>query len=103
MPKLTISIDIGPDKQKFDFPTEFVDAATAFIATQTKTDGGNPPLQIPKYNDVHSLLISHIESLAETLLEMFPQKETAAAKAAKELAEATLREKKEEYRKAKKV
>lgn len=103
MPKLTLSIDIGTDKQKFDFPPEFVEAATAFIATQTKTDGGNPPLQIPKYADVHSLLVSHVESLAETLLEMFPQKEAAAAKTTKELAEATLREKKEEYRKAKKV
>lgn len=103
MPKLTLAIDIGPDKQKFEFPAEFVDAATAFIATQTKTNGENPPVIIPKYEDVHALIVSHVETLADALLELFPQKAAADAKAAKDAADATLKAEREKYRKSTKV
>jgi len=98
MPKMTLSIDIGPDKQKFDFPAEFVDAATEFIATQTT---GTPP--VPKYVDVHALLVAHIETLADSLLDMYPQKAAVAAKTALETAQATLKSEREKYRKSTKV
>jgi len=98
MPKLTLKIDIGVDTQKFEFPPEFVDAATQFIATQTQ---GTPP--VPKYSDVHSLVVAHIESLAESVLTRFPQSAQATAKAAKETSDATEKARKAEYKKATKV
>lgn len=98
MPKLLLSVDIGTDKQKFEFPAEFVDAATAFIGTQTS---GNPP--VAKYTDVHSLVVSHIESLADSLLDLFPQKTAATAKAQIEAAQETLRIEREKFKKPTKV
>ncbi len=98
MPKMTLSIDIGPDKQKFDFPAEFVDAAGQFILDQTV---GFPPS--PKYVDVHALLVSHIETLADSLLDMYPQKAAVAAKTALDAAQATLKSEREKYHKSTKV
>jgi len=99
MPKLTLLIDIGTDKQKFDFPAEFVDAATQFIATQT--DGGNPP--VGKYPDVHSLIVSHVESLADVLVRQFPQKIVATQKAIRDTADATIAAELVKQKKATKV
>lgn len=105
MPKLTLSIDIGPNKQKFDFPAEFVDAATQFIATQsvpqTQQDGST--INVPKYPDVQALLVSHIEALGDTLLDMFPQKAGATAQAALITAKQTIETEKGKYRKATKL
>lgn len=98
MPKMTLSIDIGLDKQKFEFPAEFVDAAGQFIAAQTS---GNPP--VAKYADVHSLIISHIETLADSLLDLYPQKAAITAKASLDAAQATLKSEREKYRKSTKV
>lgn len=98
MPKATISIDIGTDKQKFELAPELVDAMTQFIPTQTT---GNPP--VPKYPDVHALLVSHIEALGDTLLDMFPQKAGATAQAALVTARQTLATEKGKYNKATKI
>jgi len=98
MPKLNLKIDIGVDTQKFEFPAEFVDAATQFIATQIT---GTPP--VAKYPDVHSLIVAHIESLGDAILERFPQSAQATAKAAKEADQLTQATKKNEYKKATKV
>lgn len=101
MPKLTLSIDIGASKQKFDLSPEFVEAAQQFIGTQTSFDAEGKPQ--PKYPDVHALIVSHVEALADNLLDQFPQRAAATAKSALDAAEVTIRAEKEKYRKATKV